>query len=106
MVKLMFFTFLNVFLSIQQKTVHMNGAAAPGFNSLIFAPSVSLLIGTELVELLRRARNIRTTDPFCCVKQKLKTTEAFFQYLFTNMRSFVQRAQNENSTVIKTVTQP
>ena len=43
------------------------GAAAPGFNSLIPAPSVPSLISTEPVELLCRASNISSTDPFCFV---------------------------------------
>ena len=46
------------------------GAAAPGFNSLIPAPSVPSLISTETVELLCRTSNISSTDPFCFVKQK------------------------------------
>ena len=75
----------------------MHGAAAPGFNSLIPAPSVPSLISTEPVELLCRASNISSTDPFCFVKQKQKTVEAFLQFLFTNMRSSSQRAQNEYS---------
>ena len=45
-------------------------AAAQVFNSLIPAPSVPLLISTEPVELLCRAGNISTTDPFCFLKQK------------------------------------
>ena len=51
-------------------SVDLIGRAAPGFNSLIPVPSVLLLISTELVELLCRASNISTTDPFCFVKQK------------------------------------
>ena len=47
-----------------------DGAAAPGFNSLIPAPSVSSLISTEPVELLCRASNISSTNPFCFVTQK------------------------------------
>ena len=46
------------------------GAVAPGFNSLIPAPSVSSLISAEPVELLCRTSNISSTDPFCFVKQK------------------------------------
>ena len=46
------------------------GAAAPGFNSLIPAPSVPSLISTEPVEFLCRASTISSTDPFCLVKQK------------------------------------
>ena len=46
------------------------GAATPGFNSLIPAPSVRPLVRIEPVELLGRASNISTTDPFCFVKQK------------------------------------
>ena len=49
---------------------YVSGAAAPGFNSLIPAPSVPSLISTEPVELLYRASNISSTDPFCFVKQK------------------------------------
>ena len=63
------------------------GAATPGFNLLISAPSVPSLISTELVELLCRAGNVDTTDLFCFVKQKQKTIEVFQQFLFTNMRS-------------------
>ena len=48
-------------------------AAAPGFNSLIPAPSVPSLTSTEPVELLCRASNISSTDPFGFVKQKKKT---------------------------------
>ena len=48
-----------------------SGAAAPGFNSLIPAPSVPSLISTEPVELFCRASNISSTDPFCFVKQKI-----------------------------------
>ena len=46
------------------------GVAAPGFNSLISAPSVPSLISTEPIELLCRISNISSTDPFCFVKQK------------------------------------
>ena len=46
------------------------GAAAPGFNSLIPVPNVPSLISTEPVQLLCRASNISSTDPFCFVKQK------------------------------------
>ena len=45
-------------------------AAAPGFNSLIPPPSVPTLISTKPVELLCRASNISTMDPFFFVKQK------------------------------------
>ena len=48
----------------------MVGAAAQGFNSLIPVPSVPSLISTEPVELLCRASNISSTDPFCFVKKK------------------------------------
>ena len=53
------------------------GAATPGFNSLIPAPSVPSLVSTELVELLCRASNVSTTDPYCFVKQKQDTVEVF-----------------------------
>ena len=46
------------------------GVAAPGFNSLIPTPSVPSLISAEPGELLCRASNIISTDPFCFVKQK------------------------------------
>ena len=73
------------------------GAATPGFNSLISAPIVPSLVSTEPVELLCGASNISSTDSYCFVKQKQETVEAFLQFLFTNMRSSAQRAQNENS---------
>ena len=59
-------------ISNLKKNQHENitGAAAPGFISLIPAPSVPLLISTEPVELFCRASNISSTDPFCFVKQK------------------------------------
>ena len=47
-----------------------SGAAAPGFNSLIPAPSVPSLISTEPVELLCRASSISSTDSFCFVNTK------------------------------------
>ena len=58
-----------------------SGAAAPGFNSLIPAPSVPSLISTEPMELLCRASNISSTDPSCFVKQKRnqEAVEAFLQ---------------------------
>ena len=62
------------------------GAATPGFNSLISASSIPSLISTEPAELLCRANYISSTDPFCFVKQKQKTVQAFLQFLFTNMR--------------------
>ena len=87
-----------LFVSNSKHTLHpsMVGAAAPGFYSLIPAPSVPSLISTEPVELLCRASNISSTDPFCFVKQKQETVEAFLQFL-ANMCSSAQRAQNENS---------
>ena len=81
----------------KEKKHHLNGAVAPGFNSLISAPSVPSLISTEPVELLCRASNISSTNPFCFVKQKQETVEAFLQFLFTNMQSSAQRTQNKNS---------
>ena len=48
------------------------GAAAPGFNYLDPAPSVPPLISTEPVELLRRAGNFTSTDPFCFVNESRK----------------------------------
>ena len=74
-----------------------SGVAAPDSNFLIPAPNVPSLISIEPVELLCRANNISSTDPFCFVKQKQETVEAFLQFLFTNMRSSAQRAQNKNS---------
>ena len=73
------------------------GAAAPGFNSLIPAPSLPLLISSEPAEWLCIACIISTMDPFCFVKQKQETVEAFLQFLFTNIRSSTQSAQNKNS---------
>ena len=82
------------------------GAATPGFNSLILAPSVPSLGSTEPIELLCSASNISTTDSFCFVKQKQGTVEVFLQFLFTNMRSSAQRVRNENSTAIKAAMYP
>ena len=62
----------------------IDGAATPGFNSLISAPSVPSLISTEPVELLCMASNISATDRFCFVKQEQETVEVFLQLLFTN----------------------
>ena len=62
----------------------IDGAATPGFNSLISAPSVQSLISTEPVELLCMASNISATDHFCFVKQEQETVEVFLQLLFTN----------------------
>ena len=56
------------------------GAATPGFNSLVPAPSVPSLVSTEPAELLYRASSISTADPFCFVKQQQKTVEAFLQF--------------------------
>ena len=82
----------------EKKLWMLLGATAPGFNSLIPAPSVPSLISTEPVELLCRTSNISSTDPFCFVKQKnRKRLKLFCSVLFTNMRSSAQRAQNENS---------
>ena len=58
------------------------GAAAPGFNSLIPAPSVPLFISTEPVELLCRTSNISSTDPFCFVKQKTGSGSSFLAVFY------------------------
>ena len=55
------------------------GAAAPGFNSLIPAPSVPSLISTEPVALLCRTSNISSTDSFCFVKQKTGSGRSFLE---------------------------
>ena len=62
-------------------------------------------VSTELIKLFCRASNISTTDPFRFIKQKQETVEVFLEFLFTNMRSSDQCAQNENSSAIKTATQ-
>ena len=64
----------------RKMTVFTSPAAASSFNSLIPTPSVPSLIGTEPVELLCRASNISSTDPFCFVKQKQETVEAFLLF--------------------------
>ena len=64
---------------IEQLTFHFFDAAAPGFNSLIPVPSVPSLISAGSAELLCRASNISSTDPFCFVKHKQETIEAFLQ---------------------------
>ena len=81
------------------------GASIPDFYFLIPAPIVPLLVSTETVELFCRASNIGATDPFCFVIQKQQTVEVFLQFLFTNVRSSAQRAQNEKFTAIKAATQ-
>ena len=59
-----------LFLICDASLIVILGAAAPGFNSLIPAPSVPSLISTEPVELICGTSNISSTDPFCLVKQK------------------------------------
>ena len=83
----------------------MSGATTSGFNPLIPAPNVPSLVSTEPVELLCRASNIRTTDPFCFVKQKQETVEVFllFFYKYAQLRpACVER----KFTAIKAATQP
>ena len=59
---------------------YMCDATTSGFNPLIPAPNVPSLVSTEPVELLCKASNIRTTDPFCFVKQKQETVEVFLLF--------------------------
>ena len=80
--------------------------AAPGFNSLIPAPSVPSLIGTEPVKLLCRASNISSTDPFCFVKQKQETVEAFLQFFIHKYALLIPAFVERKFTAIKATTQP
>ena len=75
-------------------------------SALCPAPSVTSLVCSQPVELFCRASNINITDPICFVKQKQETVEVLSQFLFTNMRSSAQRAQNENFSVINPGTLP
>ena len=81
-------------------------AAAPGFNSLIPAPSVPSLISTEPVELLCRASNISSRDPFCFVKQKHKTIKAFLQFFIYKYLQLRPACAERKFTAIKATTQP
>ena len=81
------------------------GAATPDFNSLVPAPSVPSLISIESVELLCRASNISITNPFCFVKQKQETLEAFSQFLFTNIRRTKIHADKGCNTALITIKQ-
>ena len=81
------------------------GAVIPDFNSLVPAPSVPSLISIESVELLCRASNISTTNPFCFVKQKQETFEAFLQFLFTNIRRTKIHADKGCNTALITIKQ-
>ena len=82
------------------------GAAAPGFNSLISAPSVPSLISTEPVELLCRASDISSTNPFCFVKQKQEAVEAFLQCFIYKYAQLFPACAGQKFTAIKTTTQP
>ena len=86
----------------------MSGAAAPDFNSLIPAPSVPSLTSTEPVELLCRASNISSTDPFCFVKQKRKqeAVEAFLQCFIYKYAQLLPACAERKFTAIKATTQP
>ena len=74
------------------------GAAAPGFNSLIPAPSVPSLTSTEqwscFVELVIVA--LRILSASSNKKENRKRLKLSCSVLFTSMRSSSQRAQNEN----------
>ena len=61
-----------------------DSAAAPGFNSLIPAPSVPVpsLISTEPVELFCRASNISSMDPFCFLKQNTGNGRSFLAVFY------------------------
>ena len=83
----------------------MTGTAAPGFNSLIPAPSVPSLTSTEPVELLRRASNNSSTDPFCFVKQKQETVETFLQFFYKYAQLRPACAERK-FTAIKAAIQP
>ena len=82
------------------------GAAAPGFNSLIPAPSVPSLISTEPVELLCRTSDISSTDPFCFAKQKQETVEAFLQCFIHKYAQLFPACTGRKFTAIKATTQP
>ena len=82
------------------------GAPAPGFNFLILAPSAPSLISTEPVELLCRASNISSTDPFCFVKQKQEAVEAFLQCFIYKYAQLLPACAEQKFTAIKATTQP
>ena len=82
------------------------GATAPGFNSLIPAPSVPSLISTEPVELLCKASNINSTDPFCFVKQKQEAVEALLQFFIYKYALLLPVCAERKFTAIKATTQP
>ena len=92
--------------SIEQSTFRFYGAAAPGFNSLIPAPSVPSLISTEPVELLCRTSDISSTDPFCFAKQKQETVEAFLQCFIHKYAQLLPACTGRKFTAIKATTQP
>ena len=81
------------------------GAAAPDFISLIPVPSVPSLISTELVELLCRASNISSTDPFWFVKQKQETVEAYLQFFIYKYAQLHPACAEQKFTAIKATTQ-
>ena len=84
----------------------ITGAAAPGFNSLIPAPSVPSLISTEPVEFLCRASNISSMDPFCFVKEKQEAVEAFLQCFVYKYAQLLPACAERKFTAIKATTQP
>ena len=83
-----------------------SGAAAPGFNSSIPAPSEPSLISIEPVELLYRASKMSSTDPFCFVKQKQETVEAFLQCFIYKYAQLLPACAERKFTAIKATTQP
>ena len=87
-------------------TVFTSPAAASSFNSLILTPRVPSLIGTESVELFCRASNISSTDPFCFVKQKQETVEAFLLFFIYKYAQLLPACAERKFTVIKAITQP
>ena len=92
--------------SIEQFTFQFYGAAAPGFSSLIPAPSVPSLISTVSVELLCRASNICSRDPLCFVKQKEETVEAFLQFFISKYVQLLPVCSERKFRAIKATTQP
>ena len=84
----------------------MGGAAAPGLNSLIPAPSVSSLISTEPVELLCRASDISSTDPFSSSNKKQEAVEAFLQCFIYKYAQLLPACAERKFTAIKATTQP
>ena len=86
-----------------QKTAIITGAATPGFNSLIPEPSVPSLVGTEPVQLFCRPSNT-SLGILSASSDKNKNGRSFLAIFIYNMRSSAQRAQNENSKVLKAAT--